>query len=86
MTSEIVVSEEEGRAKAEAMGALFIAASAKTASNVDMAFLTAAQSLVETRRKQKGPKNSPVNLGQARLGPQAQASSGKSKCACAGGA
>merc|ERR1712232_1215077 len=53
MVGELQVSEEEGRAKAEAMGAIFIATSAKTAANVDMAFLTAAQSLVETRRQQK---------------------------------
>jgi|EP00927_Polykrikos_kofoidii_P077508 Ras-related protein Rab-1A len=86
MTGELVVSEEEGRAKAESMGAFFIAASAKTASNVDMAFLTAAQSLVETRRKQKVPKSTPASGGQARLGQQAPASSGKGKCACAGAA
>jgi Ras-related protein Rab-1A len=53
MINELVVSEDEARAKAESMGAFFIATSAKTAANVDMAFLTAAQNLVETRRKQK---------------------------------
>merc|ERR1712061_270396 len=70
MTNELVVSEEEGRAKAASMDALFIATSAKTAANVDMAFLTAAQSLVETRKKpQTQPKtsqqcsNQPIGLG-----------------------
>merc|ERR1712151_1362493 len=58
MVNEVVVSEDEGRAKAESIGAFFIATSAKTAANVDMAFLTGAQNLVETRRKQKQqPKN-----------------------------
>mmetsp|Transcript_107446 Transcript_107446/g.303792 ORF Transcript_107446/g.303792 Transcript_107446/m.303792 type:complete len:580 (+) Transcript_107446:97-1836(+) len=71
MLGEVVVSEEEGRAKAASMDALFVATSAKTAANVDMAFLTAAQSLVETRKKQKaqparGPSssNQPIGLGQ----------------------
>jgi Ras-related protein Rab-1A len=53
MGSEICVTEAEGQAKATAIGAFFVATSAKTSANVDMAFLTAAQNLVETRRKQK---------------------------------
>merc|ERR1712139_136306 len=53
MADEICVSEAEGQAKASAIGAFFVSTSAKTAANVDMAFLTAAQNLVETRRKQK---------------------------------
>merc|ERR1712217_223903 len=53
LASEIVVSEAEGRAKATEIGAFFVATSAKTAANVDMDFLTAAQNLVETRKKQK---------------------------------
>jgi Ras-related protein Rab-1A len=75
MINELVVSEDEARAKAEQMGAFFIATSAKTAANVDMAFLTAAQNLVETRRKQKqAPKTSgtgmPPPTGQRLGGPQ----------------
>lgn len=51
LVNELSVTEEEGRAKAEQMDALFVATSAKTAANVDMAFLTAAQSLVENRKR-----------------------------------
>merc|ERR1712039_201134 len=62
MTNDIVVSEDEGRAKAEKMGAFFVGTSAKTAANVDMAFLTGAQNLVETRRKPQPskPKSQPT--------------------------
>merc|ERR1712107_362469 len=84
MVGELAVSEEEGRAKAESLGAFFVGTSAKTAANVDMAFLTAAQSLVETRRKQKQEPTG-INLGAQgapRLGPQRP--SAKGKC-CAGG-
>jgi len=68
MLDELQVTEEEGRAKAEQMGAFFIATSAKTAANVDMAFLTAAQNLVEMRRRQKQPAakstpGPPIGLG-----------------------
>lgn len=85
MTSELVVTEEEGRSKAESMGAFFIATSAKTAANVDLAFLTAAQNLVETRRRQKqAPQNSkPVGSNLTQLGPPAAGGSG-AKC-CQGG-
>lgn len=85
MTSELVVTEEEGRAKAESMGAFYIATSAKTAANVDMAFLTAAQNLVETRRRQKQqPQNTkPAGSNLTQLGPPA-ASGGGAKC-CQGG-
>merc|ERR1712039_23252 len=88
MSNELVVSEEEGRAKAEQIGAFFIATSAKTAVNVDMAFLTAAQNLVENRRKQKAqPKAFPApgnigNLGQG-IGLNANAKAEKQKC-CGG--
>uniref|UniRef100_A0A7S2IG87 Uncharacterized protein n=1 Tax=Alexandrium andersonii TaxID=327968 RepID=A0A7S2IG87_9DINO len=78
------VSEEEGRAKAEQLGAFFVATSAKTAANVDMAFLTAAQNLVENRRKQKQqPKSAsatgsnPMALGK--VGPSGQGNE-KGKC------
>lgn len=82
-----VVSEEEGRAKAETLGAFFISTSAKTAVNVDMAFLTAAQQLVEMRRKQKDqPRNvaqgsSLGSLGSAGLSGD---NSQKAKCGCGG--
>lgn len=67
MTNELQVTEEEGRAKAEQMGAFFIATSAKTAANVDMAFLTAAQNLVEMRRKQK-QQSKPTQPGSSNIG------------------
>jgi Ras-related protein Rab-1A len=85
MGSECVVTEEEGRAKAESMGAFFIATSAKTAANVDMAFLTAAQNLVETRKKQRAqPKSaggiaSGSGTGGTRLGGPAQGGQTNSK-------
>mmetsp|Transcript_53737 Transcript_53737/g.172236 ORF Transcript_53737/g.172236 Transcript_53737/m.172236 type:complete len:581 (-) Transcript_53737:175-1917(-) len=85
MTSELAVSEDEGRAKAESIGAIFMATSAKTAANVDMAFLTAAQNLVETRRRQKqqpksaNPAGVPVPLGHPGGPPSSQG-----KC-CQGG-
>jgi len=93
MANQVVVSEEEGKAKAESIGALFVATSAKTAANVDTAFLTAAQTLVETRRKQKqttaasatGNSGGGINIG---AGPRGSGASGsdKAKCACGGGA
>eukprot|EP01068_Selenidium_serpulae_P005154 Selendium_serpulae@DN3887_c0_g1_i3.p1 len=46
----VVVSEETAAATAAALGATFVATSAKTAANVDSAFLSAAGRLVETRR------------------------------------
>eukprot|EP00928_Gymnodinium_smaydae_P087510 TRINITY_DN71768_c0_g1_i1.p1 TRINITY_DN71768_c0_g1~~TRINITY_DN71768_c0_g1_i1.p1 ORF type:complete len:625 (+),score=129.21 TRINITY_DN71768_c0_g1_i1:100-1875(+) len=91
MAGEVVVSEEEGRAKAESMGAFFIATSAKTAANVDMAFLTAAQNLVETRKKQKQqPKTASLGGGPGgggtRLGQPPQNMGNKNNgCACGGG-
>mmetsp|Transcript_33197 Transcript_33197/g.71171 ORF Transcript_33197/g.71171 Transcript_33197/m.71171 type:complete len:590 (-) Transcript_33197:147-1916(-) len=94
MVGQLQVTEEEGKAKADSIGALFIATSAKTAANVDMAFLTAAQSLVETRRQQKqqptsqgaggmgsGGAGSISSLGGSRPG----AAKDKPKCACGGG-
>mmetsp|Transcript_30024 Transcript_30024/g.82397 ORF Transcript_30024/g.82397 Transcript_30024/m.82397 type:complete len:589 (+) Transcript_30024:89-1855(+) len=88
MTGELVVTEEEGRAKAESMGAFFIATSAKTAANVDMAFLTAAQNLVENRKKQRQqPKGSGVIGGQSLRAPTPGQRPGgdKPKCTCGGG-
>lgn len=84
LTDEVVVSEAEGQAKATQMGAFFVSTSAKTASNVDMAFLTAAQNLVETRRKQKQqPKT--LQLGSTPpVQPGTDSSAKKANC-CQGG-
>jgi Ras-related protein Rab-1A len=87
LASEVVVSEAEGQAKATAIGAFFVATSAKTAANVDMAFLTAAQNLVETRRRQKQQPKTAMQLGsspQTTPGADSSGSSSKAKC-CAGG-
>jgi len=87
MMEELQVREDEGRAKAEQIGAFFIATSAKTAANVDMAFLTAAQNLVEMRRRQKAqPKSAagPSGIGlQPGGAPGAQQKKGN---CCQGGA
>mmetsp|Transcript_10254 Transcript_10254/g.29161 ORF Transcript_10254/g.29161 Transcript_10254/m.29161 type:complete len:592 (-) Transcript_10254:298-2073(-) len=94
MVQDLVVSEEEGKAKAESIGALFVATSAKTAANVDMAFLTAAQTLVETRRRQKQntastgstPGGGGISIGAS--GPRGSGANAEAKpnCACGGGA
>jgi len=89
MLNELQVTEEEGRAKAEQMGAFFIATSAKTAANVDMAFLTAAQNLVEMRRRQKQtPKPAGGSTTSIGLGPPPGSGPGSSqqkKNCCQGG-
>ena len=46
------VTEAEGRLKAQELGAVFMSTSAKTSANVDLAFLSAATSLVEVRKNQ----------------------------------
>jgi len=80
LTSELVVSEAEGQAKAASIGAFFVATSAKTAANVDMAFLTAAQNLVETRRRQK---QQPKTV-QLQGGPQVPVNEGPQGKKCGG--
>jgi Ras-related protein Rab-1A len=50
LVQNVIVSEGEGREKAQQVGAVFVVASAKTSGNVDMAFLTVAQQLVENRK------------------------------------
>jgi hypothetical protein len=50
MVASVIVSEREGREKAGEIGAIFVQTSAKTSSNVDSAFLTATQRLVEMRK------------------------------------
>lgn len=87
LAGEVCVSEEEGRAKAEKLGAAFICTSAKTAANVDMAFLTAAQNLVEMRRRTKQEtKSNTAGSGGVGLG-RPQPTQEKAKCGggCAGG-
>ncbi|CAD7969214.1 unnamed protein product [Amoebophrya sp. A120] len=50
LKDQIQVPESEGMQKASKMGAIFMCTSAKTAANVDMAFLSAATNLVEMRK------------------------------------
>lgn len=68
LVNEVVVSETEGKEKAEEIGAIFVATSAKTSANVDLAFLSGTQKLVEIRRNQQTRPASPtgVNLGLSR--------------------
>lgn len=84
LKSELCITEAEGRAKAEAIGAHFVSTSAKTAANVDMAFLTAAQNLVEIRRQTSAqqPKSLQLSASNARASQNAQR--GTAKC-CQGG-
>ncbi|KAF8822001.1 Ras family protein [Cardiosporidium cionae] len=48
---EVQVTDEEAKACANRIGAIYIATSAKVASNVDAAFLSAAAKLVDLRRR-----------------------------------
>lgn len=84
MAGEVVVSPEEAKAKAAQIGAIHVTTSAKTASNVDMVFLTAAQKLVETRKREQEQSKNSVQLGapQQRTGGAAQ---GDGKKCCIGG-
>jgi Ras-related protein Rab-1A len=56
---DVVVSETEGRAKADLIGAIFVPTSAKTSRNVDYAFLTAAEKMVDMRKLQTEKPQSP---------------------------
>ncbi len=58
--NEVVVTETEGRQKAAQLGAIFVAASAKTSCNVDYAFLAAATALVDIRKQTQ--QNQPKSL------------------------
>ena len=63
LVEKVVVSEEEGRAKAVKLGAVFVPASAKSSNNVDFAFLSAAAALVDARKAvQAAARPTTVNL------------------------
>ena len=68
LLQQVVVSETEGRAKAQQIGAIFVPTSAKTSSGVDMAFLTGAQKLVELRRSQQQLSRPQSPTGSVQLG------------------
>lgn len=83
LVREVVVSETEGKAKADSLGAIFVAASAKTSSNVDMAFLTCAQKLVEIRKtlqQQAPPTTRPSSPGLLNLGRTPSSTASPSNC------
>jgi Ras-related protein Rab-1A len=67
LVKEVVVSETEGKAKADSLGAIFVAASAKTSNNVDLAFLLGAQKLVEIRKNLQQATSTPSPSSPARL-------------------
>eukprot|EP00921_Rhytidocystis_pertsovi_P001830 GHVQ01003149.1.p1 GENE.GHVQ01003149.1~~GHVQ01003149.1.p1 ORF type:complete len:459 (+),score=69.55 GHVQ01003149.1:1291-2667(+) len=52
LVPQLQVTEAEARKVADKIGAMYVTTSAKTASNVDAAFLSAANKLVENRRRQ----------------------------------
>jgi hypothetical protein len=56
---DVVVSETEGREKAETIGAIYVPTSAKSSRNVDYAFLTAAEKMVDLRKLQMEKLQSP---------------------------
>jgi Ras-related protein Rab-1A len=65
LVNELVVTESEGKAKAGSIGALFVATSARTSGNVDLAFLSVAQNLVDMRKaiQEQTTRTSPIELG-----------------------
>eukprot|EP00392_Amoebophrya_sp_AT5.2_P008850 g8878.t1 len=63
LKDQIQVPESEGMAKASKMGAIFMCTSAKTAANVDMAFLSAATNLVEMRKARAAVNNAASSGG-----------------------
>ena len=60
MVKDVVVSEREGRAKAESIGAVFVPTSARTGRNVDYAFLTATQHMADLRKLEMETVHSPT--------------------------
>lgn len=82
----VCVTLQEAEEKAAEMGALFFQVSAKSALNVDMAFLTSAQTLVEMRRSAAtSARNEPKSVSLARgsgpaTGPDAGARPGCGSC------
>jgi Ras-related protein Rab-1A len=82
LVKEVVVSEAEGKAKADSIGALFVPTSAKTSSNVDLAFLTAAQKLVDVRKNIQASSSRPASPG-LQLGSRTPARAGGQPNCCA---
>jgi small GTP-binding protein len=82
LRDQLVVTEAEAEEKAVKLGASFFAVSAKNALNVDMAFLSTAQSLVDMRRQSASQQPKSVQL--ARPGP-AGGEPARRPGGCAGG-
>merc|ERR1711964_750049 len=64
LADQIAVPEAEAEAKAQQIGATFFGVSAKSAENVDMAFLSMAQQLVELRRQASAQQPKSVQLSR----------------------
>ena len=80
LVKEVVVSETEGKAKADSLGALFVPTSAKTSSNVDLAFLTAAQKLVDIRRSVQSAASTRPASPTLQLGSRTPSRAGQPNC------
>ncbi|CAD7970553.1 unnamed protein product [Amoebophrya sp. A25] len=83
LKDRIQVPEAEGMAKASKMGAIFMCTSAKTAANVDMAFLSAATNLVEMRKARAAtaaPGTGSGSIGLSSANTTAPGSSSKCNC------
>jgi Ras-related protein Rab-1A len=70
LVRDVVISETEGKAKADAIGGIFVTTSAKTSGNVDMAFLSIAQQLVNMRKVQQQKEASRHPSPSLQLGSQ----------------
>ena len=70
LVNDVLISETEGREKAQAIGAVFVSTSAKTSGNVDMAFLSIAQQLVEMRKNKQDTSRQPQASLQLTRGPR----------------
>eukprot|EP01071_Lankesteria_metandrocarpae_P008692 Lankesteria_metandrocarpae@DN5024_c0_g1_i2.p1 len=66
LVNAVEVSEVEGAAAAKRIGAQFVATSAKTAAHVDSAFLLAATSMIENRKRVTESGAAKAGFGSAR--------------------
>jgi Ras-related protein Rab-1A len=80
LKDQVVVSEHEAEEKAAKLGASFYAVSAKNALNVDMAFLSTAQALVDMRRQNNAQQPKSVQLQRPVAGATPQAGGACGSC------
>lgn len=86
LRDQIQVHESEAKLKAEKLGAIFMSTSAKTAANVDMTFLTAANNLVEMRRATSAQQKTAHGAAMGGGGPAGGSGSGGVNIAAGAGA